>query len=190
MAAEVEITAPVLLGHVAEGQLGHQARARMNLYVDYEAERTLARIIGALRSARQDAGITQNALTYHLPIRGRAISEWETGAVEPKLNHLVLVADELQHRLVLVGSDGRMVLGPIRQRPGEEWVVFQRRRLATPLRNRRLARGWNQTNLGLLVGVGRDSIQRWELARVPPRAIALVVWAQKLGYTLALAPRT
>jgi len=73
-------------------------------------------------------------------------------------------------------------------RPGESWEHFERRRLASPLRNRRLALGLSQTEVGNLIGVSRDSVQRWELACVPPRPIAHVVWAQKLGYALALRP--
>jgi len=38
--------------------------------------------------------------------------------------------------------------------------------------------------LVVLVCVSRDSIHRWELVRVPPRPIAHVVRAQKLGYSL------
>jgi len=41
-----------------------------------------------------------------------------------------------------------------------------------------------QEKLGFLVGVTRDSIRRWELARVPRRPMALVVWAQTLGYSV------
>ncbi|MEY9927146.1 transcriptional regulator with XRE-family HTH domain [Catenulispora sp. GP43] len=156
----------------------------MALHVDYTAERALARIVGGLRSARLDAGLSQNALAVGMPVRGRAISEWETGAIEPTLGHLIQWSRELGRRLVIVGRDGELRVGPVRQRPGETFEIFERRRLAVPLRNRRLALGMAQGELGVLVGVSRDSIQRWELVRVPPRPIAHVVWAQKLGYSL------
>ena len=144
------------------------------------------RIARELRSARLKAELSQNALAVGLPVRGRAISEWETGAVEPTLKHIVLWACELGQQLVIVGLDGQVRLGPARPQPGEIREVFERRRLAVPLRNRRLALGLSQGELGKLVGVSRDSIQRWELAHVPPRPIALIVWAQKLGYSVAL----
>jgi transcriptional regulator with XRE-family HTH domain len=156
----------------------------MALHVDYAAERTFARIVGALRAARLDAGLSQNALACGLPVRGRAVSEWETGAIEPTLGHLMQWSRELNWRLVVIGRDGEMRIGPARQHPGESWEVFERRRLAVPLRNRRLALGMAQGELGELVGVSRDSIQRWELTHVPPRPIAHIVWAQKLGYSL------
>lgn len=160
----------------------------MALHVDIAAERTFARIIGGLRSARLDAGLSQNALSAGLPVRGRAISEWETGAIEPTLGHLIQWSRELGRRLVIIGRDGELRTGPVRPRPGETWEVFERRRLAVPLRNRRQALGMAQGELAELVGVTRDSIQRWELVRVPPRPIAHILWAQKLGCSLALRP--
>ncbi|ACU68970.1 transcriptional regulator, XRE family [Catenulispora acidiphila DSM 44928] len=160
----------------------------MALHVDYAAQRAFSRIIAGLRSARLDAELSQNALATGLPVRGRAVSEWETGAIEPTLGHLIQWSWELGRRLVIVGRDGELRYGPVRQRPGELWEAFERRRLAVPLRNRRLALGMAQGELGELVGVSRDSIQRWELVRVPPRPIAHVVWAQKLGYSLDTRP--
>ena len=139
----------------------------MALHVDYAAERAFARIIGSLRSARLDAELSQNALAAtSLPVRGRAISEWETGAIEPTLTHLIQWSCSLGLRLVILGRNGELINSPIRQRPGESWVVFERRRLATPLKNRRAALGLSQDDVGQLVGVSRDSISRWELARV------------------------
>lgn len=160
----------------------------MGLHVDAGAERALKRIIKGLRSARLEAGISQNALSVGLPVRGRAISEWETGAIEPTLSHLIQWSRELSHHLVVIGRDGEVRNGPLRQRPGEAWEAFERRRLAVPLRNRRLALGMAQGELGELVGVSRDSIQRWELVRVPPRPIAHVVWARQLGYSMDVRP--
>ncbi|MBS2531260.1 transcriptional regulator [Catenulispora sp. NF23] len=160
----------------------------MALRADHAAERTFARIVDGLRSARLQAGISQNALSAGLPVRGRAISEWETGAIEPTLGHLILWSRLLGRRLVIVGREGDLRIGPSRPRPGESSEMFERRRLAVPLRNRRLALGMGQGELGRLVGVSRDSIQRWELVRVPPRPIAHVVWAQRLGYTLDVWP--
>lgn len=135
---------------------------RAKLHIDEVAESILAGFIVTLRSARKTAGLTQDEVAAGMPVRGRAISEWECCTIQPKLGTIM--------------------------RPGESWEHFERRRLASPLRNRRLALGLSQTEVGNLVGVSRDSVQRWELACVPPRPIAHVVWAQKLGYVLALWP--
>lgn len=160
----------------------------MPLRVDAAAERTLAQIIGGLRSARLDAGRSQNKLAVGLPVRGRAISEWETGAVEPSMAHLIQWSHALGLRLVIVGLDGGLRPGPALQQAGETWEKFARRRLAVPLRNRRLALGLTLPELGERVGVSRDSIHRWEFVYTPPQPIALVVWAQNLAYSVALQP--
>jgi len=158
----------------------------MTLRVDHAAKQAFERIVGALRSARVDAGLSQAALSSGLPVRGRAISDWESGITDPTLEHLLQWSRDLGCRLVIVAPGGDPRQGFSCPRIGETWELFERRRLAAPLRNRRVALNLIQRKLGGLVGVSRDSIQRWELARVPPRPIALVVWAQKLGYSVDL----
>lgn len=158
----------------------------MTLRVDHAAEQAFAGIIDALRSARVDAGLSQVALSSGLPVRGRAISDWESGIMEPTMDHLLQWSRDLGRRLVIVAPGDEPRQGFSCPRIGEAWELFERRRLAAPLRNRRVALSLTQEQLGGLVGVSRDSIQRWELARVPPRPIALVVWAQKLGYSVDL----
>lgn len=160
----------------------------MTLHVDQSAKRNLAGIIGALRSARLSAEVTQNALSEGLPVRGRAISEWETGAIEPTLGHLIQWSRVLNLRLVIAGWETPLPVDAVSQRRVESAEILERRRLAWSLRSRRFAMGMTQEDLCRLVGVSRDSIQRWELLRVPPRPIAHIVWAQKLGCSIALRP--
>lgn len=104
------------------------------------------------------------------------------------MGNLIRWSYELGRPLAICDPKSEPINGLLRQLPDESWEIFQRRRLATPLRNRRLALGITQEELGQLVGVSRDSIQRWELTCVPPRPISHIVWAQKLGYSLALQP--
>ena len=73
---------------VAQGR-GMRTRT---LQVDDRARRTLAQIIEHLRSVRSGVKRSQNELAVRLPVRGRAISEWETGATEPTLEHLMQLA--------------------------------------------------------------------------------------------------
>jgi transcriptional regulator with XRE-family HTH domain len=160
----------------------------MTLHVDDVAERTLARVVGDLASARRNAGLTQDELSSGLPVRGRAVSEWETGAFEPTLEHLVQWSRQLGRGLVIVGPDGNLQHGPSSPRAGESRETFERRRLAFPLRTRRAVVDLTQGELARFVGVSRDSISRWERARVPPRPIALIVWAQRLECSVALRP--
>lgn len=158
------------------------------LQIDALAERTYAGIIADLRAARIEQDISQNLLSEGLPVRGRAISEWETYVIKPELAHLTEWARSLNHCLVIEGPCGELGIEGVRRRRGEPWEVFERRTLAVPLRNRRLALGMAQEVLSESVGVSRDTIQRWELAQKPPRPISLVVWAQKLGCLLRLRP--
>ena len=160
----------------------------MTLRVDYTAERTWAQIVGGLRTARLTSGRTQVALSNGLPVRGRAISEWETGGVQPSLHHLIQWSAKLDRRLTIADRVGIPWPTLFRWRVSESWEAFERRRLAFPLRNRRRALEMSQKELGELVGVSRDSIRRWELARVPPRPLSCIVWAQTLGCTLTLQP--
>lgn len=157
----------------------------MTLHVDDQAAWTFFQIINDLRSARVASGQSQDALSCRLPVRGRAISEWETGAIQPALRHLIQWSRALDHPLVIAGRGGEPREGPHRL-SREAWETFELRRLVVPLRNRRLALGMLQGEIASLVGVSRDSIHRWELARVPPRPMALIVWAHKLDYRLRL----
>ncbi|WP_194917604.1 helix-turn-helix transcriptional regulator [Catenulispora rubra] len=158
------------------------------LLIDGAAELTYARIVADLKRARKDAGLSRNALSSPLPVRGRAISEWETRVEEPTLQHLIQWSRALDYRLAIVSQSGLLRQEITRPRVGEGRESFEQRRLTRPLRNRRVALGLSQAGLGELVGVSRDSIQRWELCLVPPRSIALVVWAQKLGCSVVVRP--
>jgi len=56
------------------------------------------------------------------------------------------------------------------------------------LKSRRKALKLSQKALGRLIGVSGASISYWELTCIPPRSIAQIVWAQKLGCSIALWP--
>lgn len=91
----------------------------MTLHIDYAAERTYARMVGGLRSARVAAGLSQNEVAVGLPVRGRAISEWECGGIQPKLPNLIGWSERLDHRLAVLSHAGELLPGPTRPRPGE-----------------------------------------------------------------------
>lgn len=160
----------------------------MPLIIDDAAEADYYQIISDLRATRIQADRSQGSVADCIHVRTQTVCEWEKGVTQPALDHLIQWAGELRRRLVVVDQDGKTRLGPQSWRHGEPWERFERRRLAFPLKNRRVALGLPQRDLGRLVGVSRDSIQRWELAQIPPRPKALVVWARRLGYSLALRP--
>jgi transcriptional regulator with XRE-family HTH domain len=162
----------------------------MTLHVDYDAQRMLARVISVLRTARGSSGQSQSALSSRLPVSSKAISDWETGAIQPTLGHLIQWSRELGYHLVVSRGGGQLPHGARQRGERETGVSFERRHLATPLKSRRIALGLSQGDLARLVGVSRDSVQRWELGYVPPRPIALAVWAQKVGCSVILRPET
>ena len=88
---------------------------------------------------------------------------------------------------MIVGPDGEMLLPePSWLLPGEISDSFEMWRLAGPLKSRRRALKLSQKALGRLVGVSGSSILFWKPARITPRPIAQIVWAQKLGFSIAL----
>lgn len=160
------------------------------LKVDDAANRAFVQVISELRSARRDARISQAALSSRIGVRGNTISEWENLRLDPTLVNLTRWSDGLGRRLVVIGPDGKALLPePLRLLPGETSDSLELRRLAGPLKSRRKALDLSQKALGQLVGVSGASISYWELTCIPPRSIAQIVWAQKLGCSIALWPK-
>jgi len=160
------------------------------LKVDEAATHAFVQVVGKLRSLRRDARISQAALSSRVGVRGKTISEWENLRLGPTLVNLTRWSDGLDRCLVVVGPDGKMLLPePLWLLPGETRDSFELRRLAGPLKRRRQALKLNQKTLGRLVGVSGSAISYWELTSIPPRSIAQIVWAQKLGCSIALWPK-
>lgn len=161
----------------------------MTLIVTQRAENTYREITCGLRAARQAAARTQAELSTTIGVHTQAISDWELGKYKPSLPDMALWAQALEHHLVVIDADGETPLEPPKL-ANESQRSYERRRLATPLTNRRLQLGLDEDELGQLVGVTAGSIKRWEAARIRPGALTHIVWAQALGYTLALQPNT
>ncbi|ACU77404.1 transcriptional regulator, XRE family [Catenulispora acidiphila DSM 44928] len=159
------------------------------LEIDDAAKRAFEQVIGKLRSVRRSARISQAALSHHIGVLGKTISEWENLRLDPTLVNLTRWSDALGWCLVVIGPDGKVLLPePLWLLPGETRDSFGLRRLAGPLKSRRQDLPSSQKGLGRLVGVSGSSISYWELVRIPPRSIAQFVWAQKLGCSIALWP--
>ena len=161
----------------------------MVLQVDAAARRDLAAVLDRLRAVRREQrGMTQGLLASRLGVVTGSVADWEAGRNCPELGHLIGWARELGERLVVIDRNGCPATLSVGPDDGEQWAVFELRRLVTPLWARRRSRELSQTELAEAVGVSRLSVQRWEAAKVFPRPIALVVWARVLGCTVALAP--
>ena len=159
------------------------------LKVDRAANHAFAQLVSELKLTRRGAGISQAVLSSRVGVRGKTISEWENLRSGPTLVNLTRWSGGLGRRLVIVGPDGNvMVPEPPSLLPNETGDSFELRRLAGPLKNRRNALGLSQKTLGRFAGVSGSSISYWELVRIPPGPIAQIVWAQKLGCSIALWP--
>lgn len=157
------------------------------LEIDDAAKHAFVHLVAKLRSLRRDARISQAALSSRVGVRGSTISEWENLRREPTLVNLTRWSGGLDRRLVVIGPDGKVLLPePLWLLPGETRDSLELRRLAGPLKGRRQALKLSQKALGQLVGVSGSSISYWELTHIPPRSIAQIVWAQKLGCSIAL----
>ncbi|MFD0631663.1 helix-turn-helix transcriptional regulator [Catenulispora yoronensis] len=161
----------------------------MALRINVAAQRRLREIQSQLLLARRAAELSQVALSSLAGVSNRALQDWERGSDAPNLDHLISWARELGFRLVITESPGASPpLPPVEPGDGETWEACEMRRLAMPLRAQRMIRKLTQTDLGLLLGVSRSSLQRWEDVQMFPRSIALIVWADRLGCRVELEP--
>jgi len=161
----------------------------MALKVDAKAEETFSQIVGVLRRARQEAGLSRHALSSRLRVQHGTIFEWEKGISRPTLRHLMQWARELGFRLVIVGPDGTERRSHVKRIVGESLEARELRRLAFPLKTLRDARRLSLTGVSGAIGVNRNSLLRWENVSATPRLMALIVWAQVLNCSLALQPK-
>jgi transcriptional regulator with XRE-family HTH domain len=161
----------------------------MGLRVNGAAQRRLNAIQSQLLATRLAAGMSRASLGDLLSISSRTLRDWEKCYSSPGLANALNWARTLGFRLVV--TDRLTGPQPIAAAPdgdGALWEVQEMRRLAPPLKARRLARKISQTDLGLICGVTRSSLQRWEDAERLPRLVALIVWADRLDFIVELRP--
>jgi len=151
------------------------------------AARSVGLMQAELLAARTGAGIGQQELARHLGVTPRSLRDWEKAYDVPSTRHFLGWAGRLGRRLTLVESQETPgILPVVRLDDGEAWERHETRRLVAVLRARREERGWTQTDMGLLLGVSRSSVQRWEDVEKSPQAISLAAWAHRLDFRLAL----
>lgn len=143
-----------------------------------------------LLAARQAAGLSREALGRVLSVSSRTLQDWEKCYDSPSLTHLFRWARELGFRIGIVDRLAEPESPPATPDDDAPWELQEMRRLAPPLKSRRMARKISQTDLGLIVGVSRSALQRWEDNEQLPRVIALIVWADRLDFVVELHPLT
>lgn len=160
----------------------------MALRVNAAVQRRSNAIQGQLLAAREAAGISRETLCGRLKVSSRTLRDWERNYDSPSFTNLVNWARELGFRLGVTDRAGDSEPLPAAPEDDAPWEVQEMRRLAPRLKSRRLARKISQTDLGLIVGVSRSSLQRWEDGEQLPRLIALIVWADRLDLIVELHP--
>ncbi|WP_194909176.1 helix-turn-helix transcriptional regulator [Catenulispora rubra] len=160
----------------------------MGLRVNAAVQRRSNAIQLQLLAAREAAGLSRETLSELLRVSNRTLRDWERRYDSPGFANLLNWARELGFRLAIVDRLGGSEPSPAPQEDDVPWEVHEMRRLAPQLKSRRLARKISQTDLGLIVGVSRSSLQRWEDGEQLPRLIALIVWADRLDLVVELHP--
>lgn len=140
-----------------------------------------------LLAARETAGIAREALASRLEVSPRTLRDWERRYDSPGLENMFSWARELGFRLVLEDRLGQVAFLPAAMAQGDDWRLQEMRRMIPLLKSRRRDRKVSQTDLSLILGVSKSSLQRWEDGDQLPRLIALVVWTDRLDYRLALS---
>ncbi|MBS2545620.1 transcriptional regulator [Catenulispora sp. NL8] len=160
----------------------------MGLRVNAAAQRRLNAIQAQLLSARLAAKMSQEALSEALRVTSRSLRDWERRYDSPSLAHALDWAQRLGFRLALADRLTDATTPPVEVEHHPIWQMQEYRLLAPLLKARRRVRKISQTDLGLIVGVTRSTLQRWEDGEQMPRLIALIVWADRLDYSVELRP--
>jgi transcriptional regulator with XRE-family HTH domain len=160
----------------------------MGLRVNAAVQRRSNAIQSQLLMAREAAGLPREVLSELLHVSSRTLRDWERRYESPSFTNLLHWARELGFGLAIVDRLGDPEPLPAAPEDDAPWEVQEMRRLAPQLKSRRLARKISQTDLGLIVGVSRSSLQRWEDGEQLPRLIALILWADRLDLAVELHP--
>ncbi len=125
---------------------------------------TAPKLSKALKTYRQQRGLSQRELAARAGVHHTSISKWESGHRTPPLSYL--------HKLIDIG----VLVPPIHLLDGDT------------IRTWRLQQGYSQPKLGALLGVHQSTVSAWEnTAKKPRYATALRLVA--LGCPLPAPPR-
>lgn len=160
----------------------------MVLRVGPAVRRRLGAIQQQLEAARKAAGTEQHVLAVSVGVSDRTLRGWERCYDIPSMPNLIRWARLLGFRLALMDRRGAVMLPPVSLPSGESLVEHELRRFAGALKARREDREISQTDLSLIVGVSRSSLQRWEDGLQDPIVLSLMAWADRLGCTVDLVP--
>lgn len=157
---------------------------------DLAVHREVTVLIDLLVKSRRIRGdLPQQRLATMLGVSTRTVQDWEAAQDAPTVRHLIAWAHLLALRIAVVDGLDRQIRCPLVRERGEEYEVFETRRLAAILRDLREAvPRLTQREVARLAGVSRLSILRWENLETFPRTTGLVRWAHALDCRIRLVP--
>lgn len=179
---------PVPLGGRGAGTNIEKGRMKNVTRVGARVRRRLGALQRQLAAARFAAGMAPETLAELLGVTLRGLRSWERCYKNPSTPHLIWWAYTFRLRLAITTPDAPApaVVSRVSLGPGESLVDHEVRRLATFLKRLREARRISQTDLALMIGVSRSSLQRWEDGLQTPTMLFLIAWADRLGCRLDL----
>lgn len=137
-----------------------------------------------LYEARLAAGTSREDLAKRLGVVPKTLRDWERAYDSPRLTFAMSWAWEFGYRFEIVGHPMAELLPHL---AGEELAKHELRHLAAVLEAAREGLRLTQKDLALMVGVTRSSMTRWCNASMPPRLLALHVWAYRVNEKVGLS---
>ena len=135
---------------------------------------------------RRTLGVRQMDAAHLLGVADRTFRDWEKCYDSPGQPHLINWAYALGHRLALTDRDYNPELSmSVTLKNGESFALHETRRLMVPLWRRRKNRRLSQTDLAVLLGSSRASVQRWEVDGCC-QPVVMVAWARRLDFSIGL----
>jgi len=158
-----------------------------NLRVNKAMVRHVRGLQKGLKLRRLEYGLALPELASLVEVSQRTVLDWERAYEQPAMLTAMRWAAVLDMRFIIRSARSDHDFTPLSQpgqqlpAPEQDWL-----RLCAPLKQLRVDRGLSQTELGLVTGVSRSSIQRCEDGTQYPRLLLLTAMANQFGCVLDL----
>jgi len=151
-----------------------------------EAAASISGLIQTLRETRRAGRITQLDLAARLGVTELTVVEWEARRDVPATGNLFRWAQALGYVVEVRESSSGETVGDPAPPSRTVSVESRMRRIPKLLRQKRVAVGLTQEELGVELSVSTWTIRMWESGQRTPRLAHLVAWCTILDCQLAL----